>query len=388
MANIGFTAGIKRELRRLCSRPIYLFGMVLVPMITAIFFLALLDEGLPEHVPTGVVDLDHSSMSRSVTRSLKALQTISITEEAESYDKAMQMVREGSIYGFFVIPARFEKDAISGRGPTLEYYSNLTYFVPGTLAFKGFKTVAVTTAGGVVMQTLTSMGLSDASASEMVQPIVIDQFPIGNPWMNYGIYLCPSFSICTLALMIMLMTVMQVTSEIKNYTSPQWLSTCKGSISVAVTTKLLPATTIFFSMGLFILWLLFGYSHFPCHGSLWAMILSTLLLVIGCQSFGLFACCAVPNPRMAFIICALFGVLTFSFTGISFPVQSMYGWIGIFSWLSPFRYWLLTYFTIALNGAPVYFARLYMAGLLLFPIVPALLLPRLRKACLNPIYVP
>lgn len=118
------------------------------------------------------------------------------------------------------------------------------------------------------------------------------------------------------------------------------------------------------------------------------MILSTLLLVIGCQSFGLFACCAVPNPRMAFIICALFGVLTFSFTGISFPVQSMYGWIGIFSWLSPFRYWLLTYFTIALNGAPVYFARLYMAGLLLFPIVPALLLPRLRKACLNPIYVP
>ena len=66
-----------------------------------------------------MVDLDHSSMSRSVTRSLKALQTISITEEAESYDKAMQMVREGSIYGFFVIPARFEKDAISGRGPLL-----------------------------------------------------------------------------------------------------------------------------------------------------------------------------------------------------------------------------------------------------------------------------
>lgn len=75
----------------------------------------------------------------------------------------MQLIREGRIYGFFVIPEKFEKDAISGRGPTLEYYTNLTYFIPGTLAFKGFKTVAVTTAGGVVRQTLVSMGLSDSS---------------------------------------------------------------------------------------------------------------------------------------------------------------------------------------------------------------------------------
>lgn len=388
MANIGFTAGIKRELSRLGSRPIYLFGMVLVPILTAIFFLGLLDEGLPEHVPTGVVDLDHSPMSRSVTRSLNALQVITLTEEAESYGDAMKMVREGRVFGFFVIPENFEKDAISGRGPTLEYYTNLTYFVPGTLAFKGFKTVAVTTAGGVVKQTLVSMGLSDTKANDMVQPIIIDQFPIGNPWMNYGIYLCPSFAMCTLALMIMLMTVMQITSEIKNYTSPQWLATCKGSISVAVTTKLLPATVIFSSIGLFILWLLFGYSHFPCYGSMWAMVAATLFLVIASQAFGLFACCAVPNPRLAFIICALFGILSFSFTGFSFPVQSMYGWLGVFSWLAPIRYWLLTYFTVALNGAPVYFARLYMAALLLFPLVPALLLTRLRKACQNPVYVP
>ena len=112
MTNIGFTAGIRRELSRLGSRPIYLFGMVLVPILTAIFFLGLLDEGLPEHVPTGVVDLDHSPMSRSVTRSLNALQVITLTEEAESYGDAMKMVREGRVFGFFVIPENFEKDAI------------------------------------------------------------------------------------------------------------------------------------------------------------------------------------------------------------------------------------------------------------------------------------
>ena len=384
----SFISGIKREVNRMCSRKMYIFGMVIVPIFTIIFFLSLLHSGLPEQVPTAVVDLDHSSMSRSVTRSLKALQLLDICEEAESYDQALDQIREGKTFGFFVIPANFEKDALSGNTPTLEYFTNMTYFVPGTLSFKGFKTVAVATAGGVVQQTLVSLGVDPQNVASLVQPVAVDQFPLHNPWMNYSYYLTPSFSMATFALMIMLMTVMQITSEIKNYTSPQWLATCKGSISVAVTTKLLPATVIFSSIGIFILWLLFGYSHFPCYGSMWAMVAATLFLVIASQAFGLFACCAVPNPRLAFIICALFGILSFSFTGFSFPVQSMYGWLGVFSWLAPIRYWLLTYFTVALNGAPVYFARLYMAALLLFPLVPALLLTRLRKACQNPVYVP
>lgn len=90
----------------MCSRKMYIFGMVIVPIFTIIFFLSLLHSGLPEQVPTAVVDLDHSSMSRSVTRSLKALQLLDICEEAESYDQALDQIREGKTFGFFVIPAK------------------------------------------------------------------------------------------------------------------------------------------------------------------------------------------------------------------------------------------------------------------------------------------
>ena len=238
------------------------------------------------------------------------------------------------------------------------------------------------------MQTLTSMGLSDASASEMVQPIVIDQFPIGNPWMNYGIYLCPSFSICTLALMIMLMTVMQVTSEIKKlYFAPMAVDLQgkyisgrddqtsagdgnllqHGPFHTVASLRLLSFSVPRLSLG--------NDTVDTASGNRLPVVRALRLLRGAKSANGLYHLCTVRRAHLLV-------------HGISFPVQSMYGWIGIFSWLSPFRYWLLTYFTIALNGAPVYFARLYMAGLLLFPIVPALLLPRLRKACLNPIYVP
>ena len=97
-SDLGFIAGIKREIRRMGSRRMYLFGMILVPLFVAFFFLSLLGEGLPEQVPTAVVDLDHSPMSRSVTRSLKAVQVLDISQECESYDDALKAVREGEIF--------------------------------------------------------------------------------------------------------------------------------------------------------------------------------------------------------------------------------------------------------------------------------------------------
>lgn len=379
---------MKREVRRWGTRKMYFFGMVFVPVLTAIFFLSLLSPGLPLKVPTAVVDLDHSEMSRGITRSLNATELLDISQKEESYDDALAAVRRGDVFGFFVIPDNFEKDVLAGRTPTLEYYSNMTYFVPGTLSFKGFKTIAVTTAGGVMKTTLVSLGADASQVGALMQPVVIQNHGIGNPWMSYSIYLSPSFAINTFLLMVMLMTVFSITIEIKEGTSPQWLATAKNRIVVAVTGKLLPQTVVYVSVGLFIMWLLFGYSHFPVNGSLGWLIVAMVLTVIAGQAFGLFICSVVPNPRLAFSLTALFSILSFSFTGFSFPVQSMYGAIAIFSYLAPIRYFFLIYINEGLNGVPLYYSRYWFAALLVFPLVACTLLHRLKKACLDPVYVP
>ena len=110
MANVGFLQTVRREIGRMCSRKMYIAGMVVVPVLMAIFFVSLLHEGLPLKVPTAIVDLDHSVMSRSITRSLNATELIDVTRRCESYDDAMADIRRGEIYGFFVIPANFERD--------------------------------------------------------------------------------------------------------------------------------------------------------------------------------------------------------------------------------------------------------------------------------------
>lgn len=47
---------MKRESRRLVSRPLYLFCMVIAPLFCYVFFTTLMDSGLPVNMPVGVVD--------------------------------------------------------------------------------------------------------------------------------------------------------------------------------------------------------------------------------------------------------------------------------------------------------------------------------------------
>lgn len=388
MASIGLWASVKRSLRQLCSRRIYIASMIGVPLFSAFFFLNLLGEGLPLKVPTTIVDMDNSSMSRQVVRSLSATELIDVHTKALSYNEALDKVKSGEVFGFFVIPENFQKDAVGGRGPTIDFYSNMTYFVPGTLAFKGFKTIAVSTSGALVKTTLVSAGIGDAEAGTILQPIVVQDHPTGNPWLNYSIYLSNSFIPGVIALMVMLMTVYSICDEIKYGTSPQWLHTAKDSIFVAVAGKLLPQTVVFSVVGVACQSLLYGYFNFPMKCNAWHMIAAMVLMVIACQAFALFLISVVPNLRLGLSLTALVGILSFSVTGFSFPVQSMYGSIAIFSYLIPLRYYFLIYIDQALNGIPLYFSRIYYAALILFPIAACSMLWKLKRHCLRPVYVP
>ena len=54
----------------LIKNPIYLCCMVIFPLLTMLFFTSLLDEGVPQEMPVGVVDLDNSTTSRALVRRL------------------------------------------------------------------------------------------------------------------------------------------------------------------------------------------------------------------------------------------------------------------------------------------------------------------------------
>ena len=374
--------------KQLCTRKIFIFAMIVVPVMMCVFFITLLQEGLPVRVPTAVVDLDHSQMSRSLIRNLKAQQLVDVTTEVESYDKAMEAMRRTDVYGFYVIPANFQRDALAGQTPTLNYYSNMAYFIPGTFSYKGYKSVAVVTAAALVKDTAGSKGVSERTVNALVQPVAIDVNAINNPWPNYSLYMTPSFVAGTLELMIVLITIMTITYEVKLNTAHRWLQTAGGSMVTALTGKLLPQTLIWLIVAWCCQALMYSWGGFVLHCPLWQAMFIMALFVVACQGIGVFIAGLVPNPRFALSVGALVMMLGFSVTGISFPVEKMYGAIGIFSYIYPMRWFFLAHVSQALNGLPLYYSRVAIAVMALMPFLGFLVLPRLKKAMQRCIYVP
>ncbi len=383
-----FADSIRRGSKQLCERYIYIFSLIVIPIGVLLLITSLMSDGLPLHIPTAVVDLDNTAETRAIVRNLKSYQEVEITSMPNTYNEAIELMRKGEIYGFFVIPHDFTHDATAGKDTQISYYTNSTFYIPGSLLYKSMKTTATLTSASIVRTYLVNAGATDRQVQTLLQPIHLQTNPISNPWTNYSVYIANSFVPCALSLMILLVTAFSICSEEKRGTSRQWLSTAGNSMYVALVGKLLPQTIIFSAVGIFIQTYMFGFLHYPINCSVWNMIAAMILLVIANQSVAVFVCSIMPNLRLSLSICSLFGVLSFSIGAFSFPMEQMYGSIVIFSYIIPSRYYFLIYADQALNGFAMYYSKMYYMALLLFTLPQFITMNRLKHTQLNPVYVP
>lgn len=379
---------IKRTLKEMARKPVYWIGFFVLPLFMSLLLLTLMENGLPTRTPVAIVDMDHTQMSRSVTRNLNGMQMVSVDYACEDFSAARDKMQSGDIYGYFLIPQNFERDLLSGRAPVISFYTNMSYYVPASLLYKNFKITAIYTKVGVVSTVLSDAGMSSTEIKGMLSPINVVTRPLHNPELNYAIYLTNSFLPCVMQLMIFLMTCYLIGQEIKYGRSVQLLRDARGSIVKAVFARLLPSTVIWLVMVLAMVSLMYHNFGYPMNGSWGWLILSEVLFVLACQGFALFFYCVIPNLRLALSMCALVGVLSFSLGAFSFPLESMYGSIGIFSYIIPVRYNFLIYIDQVLNGVDIYYSRMWYVAYFIFILLPLTMLWRLKRVMLKPVYIP
>lgn len=379
---------MKRECRRLVSRPLYLFCMVIAPLFCYVFFTTLMDSGLPTDLPVGAVDLDNSATSRSLLRNLDAFGQTAVVARYGSVDEARIAVQEGKIYGFFCIPRGLSADAQSQRQPKISFYTNNSYLIAGSLLFKDMKMMGELASGAAGRSVLYAKGATEEQAMAFLQPIVMDTHPLQNPWLNYSVYLCNTLVPGILMLLIFMVTVYSIGVEIKDRTAREWLRMGNNSIYISLAGKLLPQTAVFFLMGIFYNVYLYGFLHFPCNSGILPMILATLCLVLASQCCGIVMIGTLPTLRLGLSFASLWGVISFSISGFSYPVMAMHPVLQALSNLFPLRHYFLIYVDQALNGySMVYSWPNYMA-LLIFMLLPFFVVHRLKEALIYYKYVP
>ncbi len=377
-----------REMRRLASKPLYFICMLLVPVVSIVFFIHLMSAGLPTDLPVAVVDLDNTVTSRNLIRQLDAFEQTQVSIKTMSFSEARQEVQKGTVYGIFYIPEGFSVDAASGRQPKLSFYTNSTYLIAGSLLFRDMKTMSVLAGAAVGLQTGQAKGQTIAQIMGQVQPITIDTHVLGNPWLNYSVYLNNTILPGLLQLIIFIITVFSIGTEIKFQTSREWLSRGGGSLTVSLLGKLLPHTIIFTLLGFLLCALLYGYNAFPLQSGWGPMLWAIFLLVVASQAVGVFMIGVLPTLRLGLSFASLFGMLAFSVVGFSFPVQAMHPSLHALSNLFPLRHYYLIYIDQALNGRALFYTWTEYLWLAAFLILPVLIARNLKNALLYFRYIP
>lgn len=354
--------------------------MVVLPLFVMLFFTSLMNQGQPNEMPVGVVDLDNTATTRSMVRKLDAFQNSHISAYYNSVDEARHAIQENKIYGFLYIPKGITDDLLSSRQPKISFYYSYTSLTAGALLYKDLKTIASLGSAGVGSATLSAKGMTERQIMAFLQPIAIDMHAVGNPWTNYNFYLSTMLVPGCLMLFIFLITAYSFGTELKFNRAKKLVEAADGNAWSILLGKLLPQTLIFLTMFYIYSFYVYGILGFPHDGGIWNIALLGLLAVTASQGFGAFMFGIMPSLRMSMSTCSLWAVLSFSLVGTAFPVFAMDAPLEGIAQLFPLRHYFRVFQTCIFNSFPLSYVWINITALIAFSLFPLLVAGNIKKA--------
>ena len=346
-------SSFRREVQEMASDRLYFSILVLFPAVMSLFFCVIFYRGAIDDIPIVVVDRDHTPLSRQLLGMVNSTSGVSIAFQEQDMVSAEQMLLDGDVEGILYVDKGFEENVYRGESAKVGcYLSGANISASGVLS-RDIQLAVQSFSAGVALQSLESMGLSEAQAMVEIVPINIQSNIISNPYMNYGYYLAPIFMVLGVVIFTVLSTIYAIGRELRYATASEWLAVAKGSLFGGVVGKLLPVTIAMFVMSQFIYFVLFVVMGMECVGSYLVISLVTVLFIVVYEGVAIALIALTANIRLALSLGGGYSVMAFTFSGITFPTIAMFGVARLFSKLFPLSYFSEFFVSQVMRGAPL-----------------------------------
>lgn len=376
---MGVRAVFIREIKRMRGFKGVVTLVTLLPVVLILFFVSVFVNDTPRDLPVAVVDYDHSSLSRRALRMVEATPSVAIVANVQSVEEAKDLMVRGEVSGVLVIPKEMERKVFRGEAVDVPLFIGGEKILNASLIYKDIFTTLSTLSSGVEIQFLMKGGLSEVDAYQKILPIYYEKHQLFNPYTSYSYFLLPGFLLLLVSMFAIVSAVFFIGVELKRGTSVQWLATGGGSIVKSVIGKLLPYTIIYFVMQMVIFAIMFGSLGQPMNGNVLFMLVASLLYVVACQSFGVIIISLFLNLGLSTSIGAGFSIMAFSFSGLTFPIEAVYGFVRVLSNFFPYKHYMKIFIDNSMRGASVELSMLDCCSLLCFVLVALLMMIRLKK---------
>lgn len=174
-----------------------LLMLIFAPIIYGFFYPWPYGSEVVQQVPVGVVDYDHSKLSKTITRYSDAHPNIKVTPYLTQTD-ALNALYDEQIAGYLIIPRDLEKDVYASKPAHVSILGNNSYFLLNKQLQLGFTTAVSTVSAGIEIKRSVAQGayMPTAKVSTQAVPLRID--PMFNRTEGYGAYVVPAVAILIL----------------------------------------------------------------------------------------------------------------------------------------------------------------------------------------------
>jgi ABC-2 type transport system permease protein len=378
-----FVIVLQRELERIKRRRTLWFITLIGPLAGFLLIAYIFSANVPRKLPVAVVDLDHTNLSRQITRMVDATPIASVNRNFINLDEARRSMESGSIEAIVSIPDGTEKDILKGRSGKIALYVNNSNVVKGGLLNSGIRKALGTLSAGIKLQVQMKSGMTQDQALTHVMPVQLRQVLLFNPYTSYSYYLTAGFMPVILVVFVLLGTIYAMGDELYHGTGKRWIKVANGQFSWALIGKLLPYTAIYIFQAMVMNLLLFGLLEMPIRGNYHLILISEILLILSYQFFAIFLLAVTSNMRLSLSLGSAYSMLALTYSGLTFPLMGMAHISQIIAGFFPYTYWLRILVSQSLRGEPAANGIWQMFPLWIFIFIGALFIPLLKYMMLN-----
>jgi ABC-2 type transport system permease protein len=361
-----FVGSARREAARLRHSAWDLAMISWIPLLACGCIWWVFSAGLPQQLPIGVLDQDHTALSRQLQRFLAATPGLKLVNSYQDTAQATAALRRTEVYAVVSIAPDFARSIKLGQAAQVTLLHNAQLGTHSGLIQRDVRTAVATLSAGVEMAARGKRGQAPLSTRVAMEPIQTQMVALFNVSTNYEQFLAAALIPALLHILAMTSGAWAVGRELRDATLGQWLG-AQPSWEQAWAALLGKLSWPWVSLGLVGVASLVGLTWvrgWQPPGSLWWVVLGLLAFLGLSLVMGALAAAATLSLRTALSATGFITAPAFAFSGVGFPLQSMPPLARAWAECLPYTHYVRLQIAQLQMAAPLAYSVPVLVGLL------------------------
>jgi ABC-2 type transport system permease protein len=301
------------------------------------------------HVPTVVLDLDHSQESRELISRFSASPYFDVQRELTDYRQVGDLLDQGKATIGLEIHAGFAQNLRKGQTAPLQVLVDATNSNTALIASSYITQIALGFAQDYQKDRISRIL---PQVLEEIPSVQLEQRPWYNPDLRSRWFFVPGIIGSLTLVLVVTLTAFAVVREREIGTLEQLMVT-----PIRPSEFILGKTLPYFLIGLFDVSLIAAVGTFwfevPFRGHILVLFAGAILFLLSMLGVGLLISTVSSTQQQAMVTSFFFIMPAVTFSGFGFPISTMPKWLQYLTYLSPLRYFLVVLRGTYLKGVGI-----------------------------------